>query len=112
MRAAGCNGPRLSSTASAGTTRRRSRRSPSAPGLTERTYFRYFADKREVLFYGSGQLQERLVAGIASAPDGLSPLGVVGAALEAAAAPFEEAATSRGDGRPSSPRTRSYRSAS
>src|ERR1700722_17687538 len=60
-------------------------------GLTERTYFRYFADKREVLFYGSDQLQERLVAGITSAPDGLSPLGVVGAALEAAAAPFEEA---------------------
>jgi len=60
-------------------------------GLTERTYFRYFADKREVLFYGADHLQERLVAGIASAPDGLSPLGVVGAALEAAAAPFEEA---------------------
>jgi AcrR family transcriptional regulator len=60
-------------------------------GLTERTYFRYFADKREVLFYGADLLQERLVAGIVSAPDGLSPLDVVGAALEAAAAPFEEA---------------------
>ena len=30
-------------------------------GLTERTFFRYFADKREVLFWGSGTLQEFLV---------------------------------------------------
>src|ERR1700748_3354871 len=40
-------------------------------GLTERTFFRYFADKREVLFYGSGILQERLVQGIDDAPDTL-----------------------------------------
>jgi AcrR family transcriptional regulator len=60
-------------------------------GLTERTYFRYFADKREVLFYGAGLLQDRLVEGIAAAGDGLSPLDVVGAALAVAAAPFEEA---------------------
>src|SRR6202051_306160 len=59
-------------------------------GLTERTFFRYFADKREVLFYGAGMLQDRLVQGIEDAPDGLSPLDVVGAALEAAAGPFEE----------------------
>ena len=25
-------------------------------GLTERTFFRYFADKREVLFWGAGEL--------------------------------------------------------
>jgi len=60
-------------------------------GLTERTFFRYFADKREVLFHGTGLLQERLVEGISSAPEGLSPLDVVGAALEGAAAPFDEA---------------------
>ena len=29
-------------------------------GLTERTFFRHFADKREVLFAGSGQLQDLL----------------------------------------------------
>ena len=37
-------------------------------GLTERTFFRHFADKREVLFWGSGSLQELLVAAVASAP--------------------------------------------
>ena len=37
-------------------------------GLTERTFFRHFADKREVLFGGSALLQERLVAGVAGAP--------------------------------------------
>jgi AcrR family transcriptional regulator len=59
-------------------------------GLTERTFFRYFADKREVLFYGSGMLQDRLVQGIAEAPDGLSPIDVVGAALAATAGLLEE----------------------
>ena len=59
-------------------------------GLTERTFFRYFADKREVLFYGSGMLQDRLVQGIDEAPPALSPIDAVGTALEAAAGPFEE----------------------
>ena len=31
-------------------------------GLTERTFFRHFADKREVLFWGAGALQELLVS--------------------------------------------------
>jgi AcrR family transcriptional regulator len=59
-------------------------------GLTERTYFRYFADKREVLFFGTGMLQERLVQGIIAAPEGKPPLDMVGASLEAAAEPVEE----------------------
>jgi AcrR family transcriptional regulator len=37
-------------------------------GLTERTFFRYFTDKREVLFWGQGALQEIYVSTIASAP--------------------------------------------
>ena len=42
-------------------------------GLTERTFFRHFADKREVLFGGSALLQERIVAGVAGAPPGTGP---------------------------------------
>jgi AcrR family transcriptional regulator len=59
-------------------------------GLTERTFFRYFADKREVLFWGAGTLQEFLVSAVASAPDSAAPIDVVAAALEAAGAMFEE----------------------
>jgi AcrR family transcriptional regulator len=53
-------------------------------GLTERTFFRYFADKREVLFGGAAALQDLLVSTVASAPELLSPLDAVGEALEAA----------------------------
>jgi AcrR family transcriptional regulator len=60
-------------------------------GLTERTFFRYFADKREVLFYGTGMLQERLVKGVADAPPEVAPLEAVGASLEAASGPLDEA---------------------
>src|ERR1700692_2387323 len=59
-------------------------------GLTERTFFRHFADKREVLFWGAGALQELLVSTVASAPDSAAPIDAVAAALEAAAALFEE----------------------
>ena len=59
-------------------------------GLTERTFFRHFADKREVLFYGSGILQDGLVKGIEDAPAGLTPIDAIGASLEAVAASLEE----------------------
>src|SRR5215467_8964276 len=52
-------------------------------GLTERTFFRHFADKREVLFAGSNELQERLVSTVAGAPADASPLDAVGAGIEA-----------------------------
>ena len=60
-------------------------------GLTKRTFFRYFADKREVLFWGSELLEQRMVAAIEAAPASASALDMVGAALDAAAARFEEA---------------------
>jgi AcrR family transcriptional regulator len=55
-------------------------------GLTARTFFRHFADKREVLFAGSEVLQERLVQAVAEAPAAATPMRVVAAALDAAGA--------------------------
>jgi AcrR family transcriptional regulator len=53
-------------------------------GLTERTFFRHFADKREVLFAGSEVLQELFVNTVADAPESVAPIDAVIAALEAA----------------------------
>jgi AcrR family transcriptional regulator len=58
-------------------------------GLTERTFFRHFADKREVLFGGAGELQGLLVQKVADAPDSLAPIDAVAEALEAVAALFQ-----------------------
>ncbi|MEU6170510.1 helix-turn-helix domain-containing protein [Streptantibioticus parmotrematis] len=51
-------------------------------GLTKSTFFRYFPDKREVLF-GGGTVTGLLVQGIASAPSTAGPLDVVADALDA-----------------------------
>jgi AcrR family transcriptional regulator len=59
-------------------------------GLTERTFFRYYTDKREVLFGGSEMLAELLAGQIAGAPASTAPLDAVAAALEASAPMFEE----------------------
>jgi AcrR family transcriptional regulator len=58
-------------------------------GLTERTFFRYFADKREVLFGGQTMLTEFLVGQIAGAPGDAGPLDAVGAALTALGPVFD-----------------------
>ena len=57
-------------------------------GLTERTFFRYFTDKREVLFGRSGDLEKGIADAIANAPEETAPLDAVVAALETAAARF------------------------
>ena len=59
-------------------------------GLTERTFFRHYADKREVLFGGSELLAELLVAAVAGAPDSARPLDTVAAALEEVGALIQE----------------------
>jgi AcrR family transcriptional regulator len=46
-------------------------------GVTERTFFRYFADKREVFFSGSEQLQQAIVDGVTNAPASASPIEAV-----------------------------------
>jgi AcrR family transcriptional regulator len=54
-------------------------------GVTERTFFRHFADKREVLFGGSAILRERIVGGVLDAPEGDGPFDAVARGLDAAA---------------------------
>jgi AcrR family transcriptional regulator len=50
-------------------------------GLTERTFFRHFADKREVLFAGDW-LAARMAEDVAEAPAGLTPIEIVTRAVE------------------------------
>jgi AcrR family transcriptional regulator len=59
-------------------------------GLTKRTFFRYFADKREVLFNGSNELTERWIDGIEAAPPDASPMASVSAGLDEVAELFAE----------------------
>jgi AcrR family transcriptional regulator len=59
-------------------------------GLTERTFFRYFTDKREVLFWGAKQLEELLVGEVVRAPETAAPIDVVIGAFEATSSMFEE----------------------
>jgi AcrR family transcriptional regulator len=54
-------------------------------GVTARTFFRHFADKREVLFAGSSQLQDSLVKALREAPPEATAMQAVAAALDAAA---------------------------
>ena len=58
-------------------------------GLTERTFFRHFSDKREVLFGRSNALLELFVESTQTAPADASPMESVTAALMAAADMFE-----------------------
>lgn len=62
----------------------------AAVGLTERTFFRHFSDKREVIFGGQEVLENALVEGVAAAPRDASPLEMVASALSAAAAFFPD----------------------
>jgi AcrR family transcriptional regulator len=59
-------------------------------GVTERTFFRHFADKREVLFGGSAATQELLVSAVVGAPDSATPLDAVAAGVEAVGARLQE----------------------
>lgn len=54
-------------------------------GLTERTFFRYFADKREVLFGSQSAFEQGFIDSVADAPAERAPLQVVAFAMFAAA---------------------------
>jgi len=61
-----------------------------AVGLTERTFFRNFSDKREVLFHGQEQFLQVFVDGVNEAPPDASPVELIAAALQAAATFFPD----------------------
>jgi AcrR family transcriptional regulator len=59
-------------------------------GLTKRTFFRHFADKREVLFDGSHALEELWLDAVAQAPADASPLATAMAGFDPIAAMFAQ----------------------
>jgi AcrR family transcriptional regulator len=62
----------------------------AAAGVTKRTFFRYFSDKREVLFNGSHELEDRWIAGIESVPPSAGPMVAVSAGLDGVAEMFAD----------------------
>lgn len=58
-------------------------------GLTERTFFRHFTDKREVLFRGN-ELADALASAVDEAPASASPLDAVATAFESTSDFFAE----------------------
>ena len=61
-----------------------------AAGLTERSFFRHFADKREPLFAGMDSVRDLVVGVIADVPSSAGPVEAVEAALQAVAAMDQE----------------------
>src|SRR5258708_12931612 len=57
-------------------------------GLTERTFFRHFADKREVLFAGSTALRDLIVDAVAGAPASAPPIQPIAPGPPPPARPF------------------------
>ena len=58
-------------------------------GVTERTFFRHFPDKREVLFDGEARVRAALTAAIAEAPAELGPIAMLFRAFRAFAPMLE-----------------------
>jgi len=59
-------------------------------GLTERTFFRYFADKREVLFGLQDDLLKTCLRVIEAAPKTATPIEMIMSAMEALVPMFQE----------------------
>jgi AcrR family transcriptional regulator len=59
-------------------------------GLTERTFFRHFSDKREVLFHGQDVFVQAFLAGVDAAPPGASPIEIIACCLQSAASLFPD----------------------
>jgi AcrR family transcriptional regulator len=59
-------------------------------GVNERTFFRHFRDKREVLFDGEDELHEAVRQAVADAPKRLKPFGIALSAFRVCAQQLEE----------------------
>ena len=59
-------------------------------GLTKRTFFRYFGDKREVLFAGGEEFQALFVNGLAAAPASATPMEAIAVTLESVSGWFRD----------------------
>ncbi|MFB4303113.1 TetR family transcriptional regulator [Actinomadura sp. NTSP31] len=59
-------------------------------GVNERTFFRHFPNKREVLFHGEADLRAALMEAVAEVPDGPRPLEVLLRAFQKAGRILEE----------------------
>ncbi len=59
-------------------------------GVTKRTFFRHFADKREVLFDGGDAFRQRFLDGLAGAPADAAPLEAAAASIDAVASWFAD----------------------
>ena len=64
-------------------------------GVTARTFFRHFADKREVLFAGSEELERHMVEALIAAPESATPMEAVAAAVLSSADFFDKEYSSR-----------------
>jgi AcrR family transcriptional regulator len=61
----------------------------AAAGVSQRTFFRYFVDKREVIFWGQEKLEQRIVDELATARPS-DPMSLLVTALDAAATFFPD----------------------
>ncbi|WP_338054640.1 TetR/AcrR family transcriptional regulator [Subtercola vilae] len=59
-------------------------------GVNQRTFFRHFPDKREVLFGGQDDLHQSLIASVIAEPDGTPPVDVLRNALLASTHVLED----------------------
>ncbi len=62
----------------------------AAAGVTQRTFFRHFRDKEEVLFAGDDVLLGALLDGVRAVPEDAAPAAVVRAALASLAARLQD----------------------
>lgn len=58
-------------------------------GLTKRTFFRYFSDKREVLFDGASLLEESMLAAVRAAPQDATAFEAASTILDGGAEVFD-----------------------